>query len=276
MPDAVKRVRLSEAKLVVEALNAALDLEGGAAQRVELLLDSFRRLLSRDDASCALLLLQELDRQPGPRVIQQYRRFSSLSVTPPRKLSETQDLEDQCAPLHEILLAHVLAHPRAPTTVICSSDVDQEWFNDVLRPQLLEPGAYLDVMVSAWAASPDRRLDLVVFRHRPDPPFHDADRDLANLMLSGVGPLVDRELFRGGDVFDRYRLTTRQKDVLRLLLCGDSEKEIAGQLHRSLHTIHGHVKQIYRIFDVQNRGELMAMFVDRRILDSLEVLPESA
>lgn len=52
-------------------------------------------------------------------------------------------------------------------------------------------------------------------------------------------------------------LTPRQREVLSLLLKGLSEKEVAGDLHLSRHTVHNHVKAIYRAMEVSSRVELI-------------------
>lgn len=56
-------------------------------------------------------------------------------------------------------------------------------------------------------------------------------------------------------------LSPRQKQTLRLLLGGDAEKQIAGKLSLSRHTVHEHVKAIYRSLGVSSRGELLAKFL---------------
>jgi DNA-binding CsgD family transcriptional regulator len=53
-------------------------------------------------------------------------------------------------------------------------------------------------------------------------------------------------------------LSDGQRHVLRLLVQGASEKEAAASLRLSYHTIHAHVKQIYRELGVRSRGELIA------------------
>ena len=58
-------------------------------------------------------------------------------------------------------------------------------------------------------------------------------------------------------------LSPRQKQTLRLLLSGDSEKQIATKLLRSRHTVHEHVKAIYRAIGVNSRAELFARFLRR-------------
>lgn len=54
------------------------------------------------------------------------------------------------------------------------------------------------------------------------------------------------------------RLTEAQTEVLEQLLRGREEARIARDLHRSRHTIHTHVKAIYRHFGVHSRLELIA------------------
>jgi pSer/pThr/pTyr-binding forkhead associated (FHA) protein len=54
-------------------------------------------------------------------------------------------------------------------------------------------------------------------------------------------------------------LSDAQRQVLRLLVQGASEKEAASSLNLSYHTVHAHVKQIYRELKVRSRGELIAL-----------------
>jgi DNA-binding CsgD family transcriptional regulator len=57
-------------------------------------------------------------------------------------------------------------------------------------------------------------------------------------------------------------LSTRERDVLTRLLSGDSEKQVAARLEISPHTVHGHVKMLYRHFRVSSRAELLARFIN--------------
>jgi DNA-binding NarL/FixJ family response regulator len=58
-------------------------------------------------------------------------------------------------------------------------------------------------------------------------------------------------------------LSGRQRQTLDALLAGDSEKQIARKLAISPHTVHVHVKTIYKRLNVCSRGELLARFVER-------------
>ena len=57
------------------------------------------------------------------------------------------------------------------------------------------------------------------------------------------------------------KLSPRMRQTLDRLLAGDSEKQIALKLGVSPHTIHVYVKSLYRGFEVNSRGELLARFV---------------
>lgn len=52
-------------------------------------------------------------------------------------------------------------------------------------------------------------------------------------------------------------LTPAQREVLRLILQGLDEQEIAERLQRSGHTVHTHVKALFKRFDVHSRAELL-------------------
>jgi pSer/pThr/pTyr-binding forkhead associated (FHA) protein len=68
--------------------------------------------------------------------------------------------------------------------------------------------------------------------------------------------------------FDQHRtrllqkLSEAQRRVTILLLGGRSEKEAAARLRLSQHTVHNHIKEIYRRLEVNSRAELLALFVD--------------
>lgn len=60
---------------------------------------------------------------------------------------------------------------------------------------------------------------------------------------------------------DLVHLSAAQREVLDLLLEGLSEKQIAVQLDNSHHTVHNHVREIYRLLQVHSRPELLARFL---------------
>lgn len=81
------------------------------------------------------------------------------------------------------------------------------------------------------------------------------------LIIRAVFPLVVR---RATLAFGRERstaltrLTHREQQVLEHLALGKSVKQIAGDLARSPHTVHDHVKSLHRKLNASSRGELIA------------------
>ena len=63
-----------------------------------------------------------------------------------------------------------------------------------------------------------------------------------------------------------YGLTTREKDVLRLLVDGLLKKQIAAQLSISYHTVDTHIRNIYEKLHVQSRSGAIAKALRERIL----------
>jgi DNA-binding NarL/FixJ family response regulator len=59
---------------------------------------------------------------------------------------------------------------------------------------------------------------------------------------------------------DELNLTSREKDILQLLISGNSYKEIASSLRISVETLNSHIKNIYRKLDVHSRSELAARY----------------
>jgi DNA-binding CsgD family transcriptional regulator len=61
------------------------------------------------------------------------------------------------------------------------------------------------------------------------------------------------------------RLSKAQTRVLRFLLEGLAEKNVAARLHLSPHTVHNHVREIYKTFNVTSRSALMSCFLPTRL-----------
>ncbi len=55
-------------------------------------------------------------------------------------------------------------------------------------------------------------------------------------------------------------LTDREKQILQLLMKGNSYKELAASIFISVETLNSHVKNIYRKLNVHSRAELTAKF----------------
>ena len=251
-------LRLSDASAVLLALNRALDTPHPGRARVEAMLVALRDLMSRD-ADVEVMLYGDLERDPCPKLLDRVWAGPTLQRIEPRDDEAMQQAVDLCEKAWRDIHAALKRHPWA---VAVWSEDWPEWFASTFHPRHLQRHGWADIATGVWLAGNDRMVTLHVFRTPTQPPFSEADRRLVMLMVQALAPLIHRELF----TLDRYgvdRLSKRQQDVLAHLLRGLSEKEIARKLHRSVETIHNHVRAIYRQYDVNSRGELMARFIDQ-------------
>ena len=60
--------------------------------------------------------------------------------------------------------------------------------------------------------------------------------------------------------FEEFNLTSREREILSLLIKGYSYKELAAALFISVETLNSHVKNIYRKLDIHSRSELAAKY----------------
>lgn len=65
----------------------------------------------------------------------------------------------------------------------------------------------------------------------------------------------------GGVAQNVVGLSPRMRETLERLIQGDSERQIALRLKISQHTVHVYVRQLYKRFNVNSRGELLARFI---------------
>ena len=90
-----------------------------------------------------------------------------------------------------------------------------------------------------------------------DKPFEATDHKLVRLFHVELGRLWKRDAIRRAKD-PTTALPPRLSQTLNELLAGSSEKQIAGKLELSRHTIHNYVKALHQRFGVSSRGELLA------------------
>ena len=277
-------VALSEAEQVVEALNEAIALEDATPHdKAAHLLRRLAEMLG-GDADVELLLYDDATARPGPTVIERVVVGPTFDRIEPRPHSDVQMLVDECQPILRVVVPEALNNPRTPRTLSIGRDIpDRAWFARI-RDTFLARYGWVDFVLGTWAASKDRLVMLALPQRANQPAWGAEAERLVSLVLRAVAPLVDREMFDSlesdpnapsaapaaapppGAILAEKDLSGRQTDVLHLLLRGMSEKEVARELGVSTHTVHTHVKKLYAEFDVSSRGELLALFVDKRVL----------
>lgn len=94
---------------------------------------------------------------------------------------------------------------------------------------------------------------IVLTRPARKRPFDELDRRIIALFHAELGRLWLRS-----DADDDAELPPQLQRTLELLLDGLSEPEIVARLGLSPHTVHDHVKRLYRHFRVNSRAQLLA------------------
>jgi DNA-binding CsgD family transcriptional regulator len=134
----------------------------------------------------------------------------------------------------------------------------RSWYESTLHNELHRPGRVDDVIFSARFLNGDDAMSaLVLKRAAGDRPFSVEERELVHLFRSESDWMFRPETKPSSVVVEG--LTRREQETLDLLLTDASEKLVAARLGISPHTVHDHVKKLYRKLGVTSRAALMAL-----------------
>jgi DNA-binding NarL/FixJ family response regulator len=106
--------------------------------------------------------------------------------------------------------------------------------------------------------SPDDLVDAVRRVHEGDAVFSPR---LAGFVLDAFADTQPQVLDPELD-----RLSTREREVLRLIARGYTYKDVAGELHLSVKTVETHVSSVLRKLQLSNRHQLTRWATERRIV----------
>jgi DNA-binding CsgD family transcriptional regulator len=177
--------------------------------------------------------------------------------------------------------AEAAAHPDAPGLVLLGPDgrlsavsaVAQQWLS-LLAPDGRLPSAVTSLSAALRAASPGPRTARVQLADGRWVALHASHVDDAG------GALIV-ELARPPEVAEvlcaAYGLSPRERDVVGLVLRGESNRATARALGISEHTVKEHLKSIFTKVGVLSRGELAARLLHEQYLPRRNAgLPASA
>lgn len=156
---------------------------------------------------------------------------------------------------------------RRSSFVVCSlaevTDFDAYRQSDVYR-DYMGPAEIGDQLVAITAIGPSdgERWNMVTaLRASPDAIFDARDRGRMRLLARELAGLVGSRLADSTSTI--MKLTPREHQTLRLLLEGGSEAAIAEAMNLSPSTLHKYVVGLYRLFGVNSRAGLQALFAGR-------------
>jgi DNA-binding CsgD family transcriptional regulator len=137
---------------------------------------------------------------------------------------------------------------------------DTQWRSGRAR-DLLHVLEIEDRLVGACVVSAQVEIYFAFDRHRHDKKFSERERDIVHAALSGLQSFA-RRLSRSHGVIDASRmLAPRERETLRYLLSGLSEKQIADAMGLTPKSLHQYVVALFRKFSVHSRAELMALWL---------------
>jgi hypothetical protein len=128
-------------------------------------------------------------------------------------------------------------------------------YNEYLRACRLDDRITSSVQLPE--TSPVATQVIVLHRSAADGRYPQRAKRVVHLFHEELIPLLGRQLTLPGEPAEERALPCQLQQVLRRLLCGDSEKQVAARLSLSPHTVNRHVQRLFRRFDVHSRGELM-------------------
>ncbi len=76
---------------------------------------------------------------------------------------------------------------------------------------------------------------------------------------NSVANLLDNEFL--DFLFEKYKISNREKDIINLIFEGKSNKEMTDILYISIHTVKNHIYNIYQKLGVKNRYQLLCLFL---------------
>ena len=194
---------------------------------------------------------------------------SSDCVAVPGSLVAARMPDEQCQVLHRYItspssrtdvfnthaIPALLANPVCPRRSFLE---DRAWYRCENFEQTMRPWGFDDRIHGILKLPGGVMASMSLVREKNQAPFSERDCQVLALFNTHVGSLY--HVAASPEMAAIEALPPRLRPVLRHLLDGDAEKQVALKLGLSRHTIHSYSKDLYRRFDVNSRGELLARF----------------
>jgi DNA-binding CsgD family transcriptional regulator len=142
---------------------------------------------------------------------------------------------------------------------------DKDWHRSLECQEVARPMGFdhtLWCYLSLLGGAGDEFAGTILYRTAREGDFSLRDRALVREAHAAIAPQIGGPLARFGDP-SPANLAPRVRQVLRCLLEGDGDKQIAAWLGLTRHTVNQYAKTIFRHFGVQSRAELLARWLRR-------------
>ena len=140
---------------------------------------------------------------------------------------------------------------------------EQEWDSHWVTQEYHRHAGIGDLIYSVFTVDEDCESWIVLHRGLDDPPFTEGEREFVHLISMGVGQLHRMmSVCRGAALPCKRLLSHRERDVLKLLIRGLREKEIATELDIAGSTARGHLQSIYRKYQVGGKFDLLRTMLE--------------
>jgi DNA-binding CsgD family transcriptional regulator len=137
---------------------------------------------------------------------------------------------------------------------------DATWYGLAAYREKFAAAGVDQCMISLYLTGPTAWSGLGLWRRTGRPAFTARDRCVVHI-VTGEVDFLHRDGVDVPAADHVVSLSPRLRQVLLLVLSGNSLKQVAAHLGISRHTVADHMKVLHRHFDVRSRGELLSRFM---------------
>jgi len=252
-----KRLRLQDVRCVFRLVGECRDLGWSSVLWRRHALEGLCRLLGAKSAVGTELVWQR------PQLPRRLVQIVDVGFTPKEQAVVMEYMSktwpDNTGPLTAALVKLTGRHVTRTRTQMIE---DRPWYTSLLYEVRRAAGVDHDIHSMCQISANGETNYITLDRTRGERDFSPLEQRLLHMFQKEVGRLIGPVLARASEP-DPMQLSPRLRQTLDCLLDGDSEKQAALRLKLSPTTIHEYVTTLYRYFQVNSRGELLACFLKR-------------
>lgn len=242
---------LADVRRIVRLLADSTVLNGSLSDKRHTLVKGLADLIEADAWIWGISQHSEGGQQPEYTCIVR-GGFTDQQFARAIEANEHPDMRTLCAPLFKEFAENPrhltrLRHQITPDDAYEATDVAAIWRQAGVGP----------VILSFYPLEHGGASAIALYRAHDKPAFGPRESRIAHVILSEV-PWLHFDI---PDIdTPAYRMAPRLRQVLNLLIQGQSRKEIASELGISIHTVGGYCKELYEKFGVHSQTELVRRF----------------